>query len=217
MSSKLYSQAGAQHLTNDKSLDAPRDLSSPTDKSGLMTSLDLPTGVDIQDRAPQALTNKVSPQDSNTSGIQPTPPSKSVRINETVITANSPVGVPQGMANSPKGVTRQSILMSSSINAPADEEPEEYDASPPTKGPPSKIHNPNQKLYQVFSKDGLRETAYHVTDFAGFYPVWPIVKFSMAPTGATKDERMTSFIKCVTALLGKMLYVNCWGLYSCSD
>ena len=98
------------------------------------------------------------------------------------------------MANSPKGVTRQSILMSSSINAPADEEPEEYDASPPTEGPPSKIHDRNQKLYQVFSKDGLRETAYHVTDFAGFYPVWPIVKFSMAPTGATKDERMTSFI-----------------------
>jgi hypothetical protein len=47
-----------------------------------------------------------------------------------------------------------------------------------------------------------------VTDFAGFYPIWPIVEFSMAPTGATKDERMTSFIKCVAALLGKMLYVD---------
>jgi hypothetical protein len=54
----------------------------------------------------------------------------------------------------------------------------------------------------------LRETAYHVMDFAGFYPVWPIVEFSMAPTGATKNEQMTSFIKCVTALLSKMLYVN---------
>ncbi len=47
-----------------------------------------------------------------------------------------------------------------------------------------------------------------MTNFAGFYPVWLIVKFSMAPTRATKDERMTSFIKCVTALLGEMLYVN---------
>jgi hypothetical protein len=46
-----------------------------------------------------------------------------------------------------------------------------------------------------------------LTDFAGLYPVWPIVKFSMAPNGATKDERMKSFIKCVTALLGEMLYV----------
>jgi hypothetical protein len=30
----------------------------------------------------------------------------------------------------------------------------------------------------------------------------------MAPTRATKHERMTSFIKCVTALLGEMLYVD---------
>jgi hypothetical protein len=30
----------------------------------------------------------------------------------------------------------------------------------------------------------------------------------MSPTGALKDERMTSFTKCVTALLGKMLYVD---------
>jgi hypothetical protein len=54
----------------------------------------------------------------------------------------------------------------------------------------------------------MKETAYYVTDFAGFYPVWPIVKFSMAPTGSPKDERMTMFIKCVTALLGKILYVD---------
>ena len=30
----------------------------------------------------------------------------------------------------------------------------------------------------------------------------------MAPTGATKDERMNSFIKCVTALLREFLYVD---------
>ena len=54
----------------------------------------------------------------------------------------------------------------------------------------------------------MKESCYHVTNFAGFYPVWRIVEFSMAPTGATKDERMSSFIKCVTALLGEMLYVD---------
>jgi hypothetical protein len=54
----------------------------------------------------------------------------------------------------------------------------------------------------------MKETAYHVTDFAGFYPVWPIVEFSMAPSGTSKDERMASFIKCVSALLGEMLYVD---------
>ncbi len=44
------------------------------------------------------------------------------------------------------------------------------------------------RRYHVFSEDGMKETAYHVIDFAGFYPVWPIVEFSMAPTGSTKDK-----------------------------
>ncbi len=30
----------------------------------------------------------------------------------------------------------------------------------------------------------------------------------MAPTGETKDNRMTSFTKCVVALLGEILYVD---------
>ena len=30
----------------------------------------------------------------------------------------------------------------------------------------------------------------------------------MAPTEALKDKRMVSFIRCVTALLGEMLYVD---------
>ncbi len=49
---------------------------------------------------------------------------------------------------------------------------------------------------------------YHVVDFAGLYPVWLIIKFSMLPTGALKDDRMTSSTKCVTALLSKMLYLD---------
>jgi hypothetical protein len=98
--------------------------------------------------------------------------------------------------------------MSSSTSVLATNEPEENDASLPTKGRTSKIYDQYQKLYRVFSEDGMKKTAYHVTDFAGFYPVWPIIEFSMAPTGATKDKRMTLFIKCVRALLGEMLYVN---------
>jgi hypothetical protein len=80
--------------------------------------------------------------------------------------------------------------------------------SPRSEGRPSEIHDCDQMLYCVFSKDGMKEATYHVTDFAGFYPVWPIVEFSMVPNGATKDEWMTSFIKCVTALLDEMLYVD---------
>ncbi len=54
----------------------------------------------------------------------------------------------------------------------------------------------------------MEETSYHVIDFAGLYPVWPIVEFSMSPMGNTKDKRMSLFTKCITALLVKMLYVD---------
>ncbi len=60
----------------------------------------------------------------------------------------------------------------------------------------------------MFSNDGTEETSYHVINFAGLYPVWLIVKFSMSPMGNTKDKRISSFTKCITALLGEMLYVN---------
>jgi hypothetical protein len=54
----------------------------------------------------------------------------------------------------------------------------------------------------------MKTTSYHIAKFTGLYPVWPIIEFSMSPTRTLKNERMTSFIKCITALLGKMLYVN---------
>jgi hypothetical protein len=54
----------------------------------------------------------------------------------------------------------------------------------------------------------MKEICYHVSDCAGLYPVWPIIKFSMAPTGAAKDKRMNLFTKCVTAFLGEILYAN---------
>jgi hypothetical protein len=82
-------------------LDAPCDLAPPTKKTYQITPPDLPTGVDIQDKDPQASVNNVSPQESNASATQPTPPSRSVRICETVITANLAEGVTQGTATSP--------------------------------------------------------------------------------------------------------------------
>ncbi len=101
--------------------------------------------------------------------------------------------------------------MSFSTSILATNEPEEYDASSPTKGRTSKIYDRDQKLYCVFSEDGMKETAYHMMDFAGFYPIWSIIEFSMAPTGATKDKQMTLFIKCVCVCPGlrlRMGYCN---------
>jgi hypothetical protein len=54
----------------------------------------------------------------------------------------------------------------------------------------------------------MKTASYHVTDFAGLYPVWPIIEFLMALTGNAKDNRMNSFIKCVLALFGKILYID---------
>jgi hypothetical protein len=139
-----------------------------------------------------------SPQD------QTTPPSRSVRISETVTLVETNSKNTSGTSQE-----RQSILLSASTpGKPPTTEPETEGADPTSKGKPSEIYNRNQMLYCVFSDDGMKESAYHVANFAGFYPVWPIIKFSMAPSGATKDERTTSFIKCVTALLGEILYVD---------
>jgi hypothetical protein len=54
----------------------------------------------------------------------------------------------------------------------------------------------------------MKEKSYHMTDFAGLYPVRPIIEFSMSPTGMAKDNQMTSFTKYITALLREILYVN---------
>jgi hypothetical protein len=52
----------------------------------------------------------------------------------------------------------------------------------PSKRDPKEIHDHAQRLLHVFSNDRMKETSFHVTDFAGLYPVWPIIEFSMAPT-----------------------------------
>jgi hypothetical protein len=100
------------------------------------------------------------------------------------------------------------ILLSASNRNPPTTKPEPKEASPTSESRPSEILDHDQMLYRVFSKDRMKEVADHVTDFAGLYPVWSIVKFSMVPNGATKEERMASLIKCVMALLREMWYVD---------
>jgi hypothetical protein len=70
------------------------------------------------------------------------------------------------------------------------------------------VHDRTNMLFWVFNDNEMKEISYHVSYFSGLYPVWPIIEFSMAPMGAAKDERMNLFTKCVTALLGEILYVD---------
>ncbi len=51
-------------------------------------------------------------------------------------------------------------------------------------------------------------TKFHVKDFAGLFPVWPIVEFTLAPSGTSKDERMTQYVGCRSALFGEILLVD---------
>jgi hypothetical protein len=70
------------------------------------------------------------------------------------------------------------------------------------------VHDCQNMLFTMYSDNGMKETSYHVMDFAGLYPVWPIIKFSMAPTGEAKEDRMNLFVKCVAALFGEILFVD---------
>ena len=158
---------------------------------------DSPTGVDSHEEAPAALDDDVAPQDnSTTSATQPSSSSRSVRISKIAATRTPIGGVPQGTVISSGNAARQPILLSSARHSSTTKDPNGNNVDTPTEELPQEIYDRDQKLYQVFSDDGLKETAYHVTDFAGFYPVWPIVIFSMAPTGVSKDKRMVSFIRC---------------------
>jgi hypothetical protein len=57
-------------------------------------------------------------------------------------------------------------------------------------------------------RSGNEAYSFYVEDFAGLFPVWPIIELAMSPTGQTKDERMTHFVKCITSLFGEILIID---------
>ncbi len=121
---------------------------------------------------PQA--NK-SPQD------QTNPASRSVHINKTATLVDVTT------ATTGTSQHRQSILLSTNNSNPPTPGAAPEEANPTSENRPSEIYDRDQMLLRVFSNDGMKESCYHhVTDFAGFFPIWPIVEFSMAPTRATK-------------------------------
>jgi len=78
-----------------------------------------------------------------------------------------------------------------------------------TNDDPSKkmILDKQRKLLIYLGEDGqIKE--FHVEDFVGLYPAWPIVEVALSPTGNAKSERMNMFVKCITALFGEILYVD---------
>jgi hypothetical protein len=69
------------------------------------------------------------------------------------------------------------------------------------------IINWSQKIY-ITRDDDKQEQRFHVEDFIGVFPAWPIIELLIAPTGSTKNERMTSFLRCFAALFNEIKYID---------
>jgi hypothetical protein len=137
-----------------------------------------------------------------------------VRINDTP-TSESPIASPQAEHERPlsrsgkDGETEavwQPILRNSKTVQPPQQEERQRHTSTNKQGD-SVVHDRANKLLKEV-KSGHEAYCYHVEDFAGLFPVWPIIELAMTPTGQTMDERMTQFVRCVTNLFGEILIVD---------
>jgi hypothetical protein len=178
----------------DTNLNNPCDPALATEKNNHNTPHVSSTDVDQQTIVANGTTNNTGTEVS---------PQARVRISVTATTAEA--------ETSPivSSVSQQSILQSASTSDTQESNPfiSDNEASQ-SKGHLKEIHDHTNKLFHIFSENSMKQTSFHVADFAGLYPVWPIVKFSMAPIGMAKDERMNSFTKCITALLREILQVD---------
>ncbi len=168
-------------------------------KNDHITNISSPTGVDTLQAGILSPANTANPSGNEQ---QQTPSNKGVCINETAVHVK-PTMTPAG--STPRCC--KSIPHLSTNTRPPDHKDKDEGLTTTTTQL-AEIHDRSQKLFRVFSDDRMEETSYNVIDFAGLYPIWLIVEFSMSPTGNTKDKRMSSFMKCVTTLIGKMLYVD---------
>jgi hypothetical protein len=49
---------------------------------------------------------------------------------------------------------------------------------------------------------------YHIEDFIGLYPTWPIIELAISPSGNTKDDKINHFVKCCASLFAEILYAD---------
>ena len=172
-----------------KDQDDGRDLEVPViDKSNKYASPDSPAGVEDGISMP-TLMNDTASTDKQAQPV--------VRITER---SPSP-SVFESPSTSDDRVARGSVLKNPSKAPTVVDEPAttRQPLQGLEQGSNYVIDRPN-KLYIVYNETG-QETRFHVEDFVGLFPSWPIIELSIAPTGSTKDERMTNFVQCFAALL----------------
>jgi hypothetical protein len=137
-----------------------------------------------------------------------------VRINKTPTSkpSNAPPQVehesppPQPQEEIQPGPPPQLILWNNEMTQPPQQEEwQPHKATNEHKD--SIIHDKANKLLKVV-KSGHEVHSFYLKDFAGLFSVWPIIELAISPTGQSKDERMTQFVKCVTSLFGEILIVD---------
>ncbi len=69
------------------------------------------------------------------------------------------------------------------------------------------VHDRANKLLKVVEGSHV-VYGYHVKDFSGLFPVWPIIELALTPTGQTMDKKMTQFVRCISSLFGEILLVD---------
>jgi hypothetical protein len=165
-----------------KDQDDGRNLEVPViDKSNEYASPDSPAGVEDGISMP-TLTNDTASTDKQAQPV--------VRITER---SPSP-SVFESPSTSDDRVARGSVLKNPSKAPTVVDEPAttRQPLQGLEQGSNYVIDRPN-KLYIVYNETG-QETRFHVEDFVGLFPSWPIIELSITPTGSTKDERMTNFV-----------------------
>ncbi len=172
----------------------------PNNKSNMLTSPDSPIGVKEGIMVPTLSDN--TPPDKQAQPV--------VRINDNP----TPPLSRENFTTSSNNIAPHSVLKNhSSAQADGDDPPTSLTSSSGghslrglEQGNDYTIDRFN-KLYIVYDEN-CQESRFHVEEFVGLFPSWPIIEMSIAPAGNTKDERMTSFVKCFTSLFAKIQYVN---------
>jgi hypothetical protein len=174
---------------------APNDLTIPNDKTKQATSLASPTVVNQEPPEAPTTNKETNVEDSPQTWVCIS------NVTETVNADPSPAALP---------TTRRSVLQPTALGASQSSNTSLSDAKVSNSNNQhiKEVHDRSNMLFKVYSNNGMKATSFHVTDFAGLYPVWPIIEFLMAPTGEAKDNRMNSFIKCVAVLFREILYIN---------
>jgi hypothetical protein len=158
----LQTLGPSKNPANEVNHCTPNDLTNPNGKTKQATPLVSPAGVNQEPPEAPATNKETDVEDS---------PQTRVRISnvtETVDADPSPAALP---------TTRRSILQPTALGASKNSNTSlsDVEASNNNNQHVKEVHDHSNMLFKVYSDDGMKATSFHVTDFAGLYPVWPII------------------------------------------